>query len=101
MEKGPKHTDTYPASDALIAGAIYIPGPDDDVRNPEPLTILGDDFVLFDFREAIGVPPELGMLFNRARFIQQPPPRFLRVGINDKRTDVDESPQSRVPEACF
>src|SRR5207249_6925042 len=89
------------SSDALIAGTIHMPGPDDDVRDPESLAILGDDFVLFDFCEAIGVPPGPGSLFNRARLIQQPPPRFLRVGINRERTDADEAPQACVPQACF
>src|SRR5437867_8126468 len=101
MQKDPKRSDPYPASDALCAWTINRPGPDDDVRDPAPLAILPDDFVLFDFCEAVGVPPELGTLFNRARLIQQPPPRILGVGINRERTDVDESPQACVPQACF
>src|SRR5207245_3036826 len=101
MQKDPNLTDSPPASYALIAGTIHMPGPDDDVRDPESLAIFGDACVRFDVCEAIGVPPELGTVVNRARRIQQPPPRFLRVGIDRERTDADESPQACVPQACF
>ena len=101
MQKETKRTDPYPAGDALVAGTIDIPRSDNDVRKPEPLSILGDDFVLFDFREAIGISPELGMLFNWTRLIQHAAPTFLRVGVNREGTDVDESPHATMTEACF
>ena len=77
MQKDPKRTNPHTARNVPVAWTINIAGPDDDVRDPKPLAILGEDFILFDFCEAIGVSPELGTLFNGARLIQQPPPRFL------------------------
>src|SRR5271157_5171356 len=101
MQKDTKRTDPHPARDALMAGAIDIAGPDDDVRDPKLLTILRDNFVLFDFGETIGVPTEVGTSLNRARLIQQPAPRFLLVGINRERTDADKPPQALVLQARF
>ena len=69
MQKYAKRVDPHPTGDGRLAGAINIAGPDDDVRGPEPLTVLRDDFILFDFREAISFAPELGARLNRARFI--------------------------------
>src|SRR5262249_6425120 len=90
VQKDTKRPDPHPARDADFSGAIDGPRPDDDIWDTESVTILHDDFVLFDFREGIGVVPEFGMSFNWARLIQHPPPRFLRVGINRERTYIDK-----------
>src|SRR5439155_16406994 len=101
MEKDPKGIDPHPRSNALIARTVDIPGPDDDVRDPTPVPILGDDLLLSDLCEAIGVTAERGIRLNRARFIQQSATRFLPVGVNREGTDVDEAAQQGVPQASF
>src|SRR5882724_7316930 len=98
MQKDTERIDSHSASNARLVWAQNIAGPHDDVRNPEPIPILGDDFVLFDFCEAIGVTSEYGMLFYWAILIQQPPSRFPRVRVNRERADADESTQALVIE---
>jgi hypothetical protein len=97
MQKYTECIDAYPAGDSLVSGAIDVSGPDNNIRNSELLTVLSHDFVLFGFCEAVGAALKLGMCFYLALFIQQRPLWLLRVAINGKRTDVDESPQALMP----
>src|SRR6266567_8285263 len=48
MQKHTKSTDPDPATYSFIARSIDMPGPKRDTRDPELVTILGDDLVLFD-----------------------------------------------------
>src|SRR5207245_3369074 len=96
MQKDSKRADPNATRNALVARAIHIPGPDDDVGEADVLAVLGDYFVLLSFCEGISVAPKLGTLFERARFIEEAPPRFPGVGIDRERTDVDESPKASV-----
>src|ERR1700730_9253495 len=99
MQKHSKSADPYPAMDGFIARAVNNPGPDDDTGDPKFLTIKRDYFLLFEFCEAISFPPKLGPCFHRTRFIQHPPPRLPRVGVNRKRTDINKPPQAFVLHA--
>lgn len=62
MQEDAERAQPYPSRDSPIARSIYISGPDDDVRNIELLAILGEEFILLDFCEAIGVPRSSGYL---------------------------------------
>src|SRR2546425_7797607 len=96
MQKDSKRIDPHTTGDIFLAGTIDIPRPDNDVGNSVSLAILDDDFVLFDFCEAIRLASELRMLLYRTRFIQQPPPRLLGVGVHREGANVDESSQAFV-----
>ena len=76
MQKDTKGAYPHAARDLFISGAVDMPGPNNYVRDFEAPAVFGDHFILFDFREAIGVTPELGMFFNRAGLIEYPPPRL-------------------------
>jgi len=101
MQEKAERADPHPPGNPQVARTIHIAGSDNDVGDPEVPAIFGQDFVLFHFCEGIGIAPELGMLFNRARFIQQSTLRFLHIAVDGKRTDTDEAPQAPVPECFF
>src|SRR5437588_4885413 len=101
MQKHSKGADAYPAMDRLIPRAVNNSGPDDDAGDSKLFAILRDYFLLFEFCEAISLSPKLGPRFHRTRFIQHPPARLFRIGINRKRTDINEPPQAFVLDTCF
>src|SRR6266581_9363375 len=99
MQKGAERADSHAAGDGLVAGTVHIPGPHEHVRYSEPLAVLGDDLVLPGLGEAIGVPPELRTLFDRARLVEQASPPVSPARVHHERADADESTQARVPQA--
>src|SRR6267143_2269664 len=101
MQKDTKCIYTDPASYSLVARTINISGSDDHVRNPKPFSVLSDNFVLLDFREAVRFPPELRARLNRATRVQNPPPRFMSIGVDGERTDVDKPLEAFVTHACL
>src|SRR5947209_6934984 len=101
MHEEPKRADSHTAADRALARAVHIAWPHDDVRNGELLTVLPDDLILFDLREAVGVAPEVWALFDRTGFIEQSPPGLLPVGVHRERAHADKSLQDPVPRAGF
>src|SRR6266851_5005579 len=101
MQKDTECIYTDPASYGVVTRAINISGSDDHVRNPEPFSVLSDNFVLFDFREAVRFPSELRARLNGATLVQDPPPRFLSIGIHGERADIDKPLEAFVMQACF
>src|SRR5207302_1651417 len=101
MEKDTEGVDPHAASENLFAGPINLPRPDDDVGDPKLCTILGHDLLMFNFSEAIGITPQLRVVFNRAGLIQHPSLGLPRVTVKRERTDADESPQRPAREAGF
>src|SRR5438034_1343471 len=99
VQEDSERPDPHSARDTRLAGTVHRPRPDDDVRDPEFLAILGDGLLLFDLGEAVGLAPQLGTVLHRTPFVQQPPPRFRRVRIHGERADVDEAPQAAIPQA--
>src|SRR5436853_7662664 len=101
MQKDAKSADPYPAGNIRLARTKNIPRPHNYIRDASSLTVFNNDFVLFSFCVAISVPAEPGIVFNRTRFIQEPPPQFLPIRINGERTDVDESSEAPVSQRGF
>ena len=90
MQKDSKGIGPYAARDGLFAGAINDSGPDNDVRNPEPLPIFRDNFILLELRKKIRVSSS-GILCHRARLIQYPSSGLVPVAIDRERTGADNS----------
>ena len=99
MQKDAEGADSDAAGDRLVAGAIDVARPDDDVRDAELLAVLGDELVLLHLREAIRVAAQLGMRLDRARLVAAArlPARLASPGVDREGTDVDEPPQAAVP----
>ena len=55
MQKDPKRANPNAVGDRFVARAIHITGPDDDIRDPEPVAVFLDHFVLLDLRERVGM----------------------------------------------
>src|SRR4029077_2113740 len=101
MKENTERTDSHATRDAQVARAINIPWPDNDVRHSVVLAVFSDNFVLFDFRETVGVACSVRLSFNWTRLIEHLPTLFLSIGIDCERADVDESPQPRPHQGCL
>src|SRR5882724_9915753 len=99
VQEDSERPDPHAARDVGLAGTVHRPRPDDDMRDPEFPAILGDDLLLLDLGEAVGLAPQLGTALDRTPFVQQPSPRLARVRIHGERADVDEAPQAAMPQA--
>ena len=91
MQKDSKGIGPYTAGDGLFAGAINDSGPDNDVRNPEPLPIFGDNFVLLELRKKIGVSSSRDSLPSGTISSNTLPRGLLPVAIDRERTGADNS----------
>src|SRR5277367_547259 len=101
MQQETKGANPNAARDALISGAINVPGPYDYVRDPEFLAIFRDNFILLSLGETVGVSSEFGTLFYWARLIQEPPSSLSSIGINREGAYIDESPQALMTDGSF
>jgi hypothetical protein len=91
MQEKPKSAEAHAAGDLSFALTIDAPWSDHNIWDSQILSILADEFLLLDFREAIGFTAKLGTLFDRTGFVQEPPPRLLAVRIHSERADQYES----------
>src|SRR5262249_23701800 len=70
MQQHSKCVDAYPTSDCLFVGTIYGAWSHDNVGDSVLLSVFGDDFILLDLREAIGVATAFGMLLDWCTLIE-------------------------------
>src|SRR5439155_10967759 len=99
MQKHPKRVDPHAAREDVLAWAVHLPRSDDYVGDTGFQTVLGNDLLLPNLREAISFAPELWMLRERARLIELPPSWVPRVALNRERTNIDEPAEGRPAEA--
>ena len=84
MHKDTKGIDPYATGNIYLAGTKDVTRPNDDVGDPKSFGVLDDDFVLFNFSEAIGIAAQLWTRFDWAGLVQQSPVTLLRVGVDGK-----------------
>src|ERR1700744_3695180 len=101
MKKHTKGIDSYPAANRLLARAVHISWPYDDIGNPKLLAVLANDVVLVDFGKTIRFAAGFGPCLHGAIFIQLPTPGFVPVRIHRKRAYIDESPQALMLDTAF
>src|SRR5207245_9738895 len=93
MQRDPKRVDPHAAREDVLAWAVHLPRSDDYVGDTGFQTVLGNDLLLPNLREAISFAPALWMLLERARLVPLPPQRLPRVAVNRGRTTIDDSAQ--------
>ena len=101
MQKYAERVDADAPGNGLLARAVDIPRPDDDVRDRELLPVIGNYVVLFDLCETVGFAAAMGGSFERTSLIQGIESRPCHVVIHCKRANVDEAPQALVNERGF
>src|SRR6267143_795579 len=99
MQERSERTEADPTGYSVFSGAVNAAGSNDDVRNSKVLAILPHNLLLFDFREAISLATELGVLFGWTGLIQKPPP--LSICIHHEGADEHEPPQAAIFSTGF
>src|ERR1700683_665645 len=85
----------------MCSRTVDRPGTQNDVRNSVLLSVLNDKLVLFQLSVGIRLGPLNRFILELARFVEQPSASDATVGINGKRTYVNESLYGTELDRCI